>query len=361
MLESDKLSDVKPGSLAVTLLAQEMLLITMRAIELEHFDPNLAGLRLVERPRPEPQRGEVLVRVACAPVNPSDLMSISGTYLHRPELPFVPGIVGVGEVVGHRAGLLGALLKGRRVVMATSPGRDGTWAEYAVTSAALCVPLPKGLLDEDAVNLIANGATAIGLVETLRKGGHKAAVLTAAGGELGRMVNAMARSHGLTLVNVVRSESQLAVLRELGALHIVNSTDADFQHRLEMLVKQTRATGAIDAIAGDMTRSLMTALPRGSTVYVVGRLSGHPLCFDGLEFLIGRQLTLKGFDITSWLLSQCLPRRLQIANRARKLIDDGHRTRVQHRSSLEDGARNLAELTQHTTRGKTLIYPALRA
>lgn len=332
----------------------------MRAIELEYFDSNFAGLRLVDRPRPEPQRGEALVRVACAPVNPADVMSISGTYLHRPKLPFVPGMVGVGEVVGHRAGLLGAMLKGRRVVMSTRPGRDGTWAEYAVTSVALCVPLTKGLRDEDAVNLIANGATAIGLVETLRQGGHKAAVLTAPGGDLGRMVNALARSHGLSLVNVVRSESQLAVLRELGAVHIVNAADGDFQHRLEALVKQTRATAAIDAIAGDTTRSLMAALPRGGTVYVVGRLSGQPLRFDGLEFLVGKQLTLKGFDITSWLFSQNLPRRLQIANRARKLIDDGHRTRVQHRSSLEDGARNLAALTQYTTGGKTLLYPELR-
>ena len=298
--------------------------------------------------------------MTCAPVNPADVMSISGTYLQRPTLPFVPGIVGVGEVVGHRAGLLGAMLKGRRVVMSARSGRDGTWAEYAVTSAALCVPLTKGLHDEDAVNLIANGVTAIGLVEILRQGGHKAFVLTAAGGDLGRMVNTVARSHGLTVVNVVRSASQFAVLRELGALHIVDAADTDFQRRLEQLVKQTRATAALDAIAGDMTRNLMTALPRRSTVYVVGRLSGQPLCFDGLAFLIGKQLTLKGFDITSWLFSQSLPRRLQIANRARKLIDDGHRTRVQHRATLEDGARNLAALIQHTTGGKTLLYPELR-
>ena len=63
---------------------------TMRALELRSYEGTDDSLAVVERPVPRPGKGEVLVRVAASPVNPSDLMFLRGMYV-RKKLPVVPG------------------------------------------------------------------------------------------------------------------------------------------------------------------------------------------------------------------------------------------------------------------------------
>ncbi|MFM9026011.1 MAG: alcohol dehydrogenase catalytic domain-containing protein [Planctomycetaceae bacterium] len=75
----------------------------MRAALLETFS-GPAGVRVVELPVPVPRRGEILVRVICSPVNPSDVLYCSGTYASPPTLPVVPGFEGCGIVVASGGG-----------------------------------------------------------------------------------------------------------------------------------------------------------------------------------------------------------------------------------------------------------------
>ncbi|MDQ3805658.1 MAG: alcohol dehydrogenase catalytic domain-containing protein, partial [Acidobacteriota bacterium] len=138
---------------------------TMRAVELRSYEGGEAGLTVVEKPVPRPGRGEVLVRMAAAPVNPSDLMFVRGMYGQRKRLPVVPGFEGSGVVVAAGGGLMARYLKGRRVACAAPFDGDGTWAEYMSAPAAQCIPLRKGVELEHAASMIVNPFTAWALLD----------------------------------------------------------------------------------------------------------------------------------------------------------------------------------------------------
>jgi hypothetical protein len=90
-----------------------------------------------ERPGP----GEVLVRIAASPINPSDLMTVQGLYGVDWTFPLIPGLEGSGRVVGRGDGLLARYLDGPPVACVAD--KQGLWAEYAVTKAARCLACPR--------------------------------------------------------------------------------------------------------------------------------------------------------------------------------------------------------------------------
>src|SRR2546429_5836730 len=71
----------------------------MQALVLSAYGPAPFRLRMESHPLPRPGPGEVLVRVAASPVNPSDLMFLEGRYAFKKELPAIPGIEGTGRSV----------------------------------------------------------------------------------------------------------------------------------------------------------------------------------------------------------------------------------------------------------------------
>lgn len=307
---------------------------------------------------PVPGPGDVLVKLACAPVNPADRMQIAGTYVDRREPPFTPGVTGVGWVVSApKAGALGWYLKGKRVVFSPGPGREGTWADYAVAPAGLCLPLPKDLADADGVNLVANGMTALGLLERVKALRAPAVILTAAAGDVGRLFNRAASEAGVTVVNVVRGSRQKEALAATGVPHVVDGEGPDFATELASLAERLGARVAIDAVAGAMTGRLLAAMPDGAEVIVYGRLSGEPITFDGLEFLVGKHQRLSGFDIRAWLEAKSMPAVLTAARRAAALCRAGAGASAPRRVSLEELVSGFDELGRDQFAGKTLVYP----
>src|SRR4051812_45077417 len=111
---------------------------TMRALELHAEDGRPESLKLVNKPVPTPGPGEVLIKVAAAPINPSDQMFLKGMYGTRKKLPVVPGFEASGTVVAAGSGVVPRFYAGRRVAFVGGEG-DGTWSEYAVSSAMTCI------------------------------------------------------------------------------------------------------------------------------------------------------------------------------------------------------------------------------
>ena len=123
--------------------------------------------------------------------------------------------------------------------------------------------LPEGTRPRDGASALINPLTALGMVETLRREGHRALVHTAAASNLGRMLNRLCRKEGIALVNIVRSEAQAALLAEDGAEHVLNSGEDGFAAALEEVLAETGATMAFDAIGGGtMASTLLTAMER---------------------------------------------------------------------------------------------------
>src|SRR5262245_27971629 len=134
---------------------------TMRAVQLRDYDGKPGSLTVAEISLPRPGPGEVLVRVSASPVNPSDLMFITGRYGFKKPLPATPGLEGSGTVVEAGSGLMARFMKGRRVACAAADPKTsgGMWAEYIVTAAQFCVPLRKNVDMEQGATMLVNPLT----------------------------------------------------------------------------------------------------------------------------------------------------------------------------------------------------------
>lgn len=146
----------------------------MRALELSSYD-GLAALKLIDKPIPEAKPGQILVKVAAAAVNPSDLMFVRGQYGFTKTLPTVPGFEASGRVVAGNGRYARALV-GRRVACGVQREGDGTWAEYVLADARSCLPLLPRVTFEQGATLLVNPFTAWALVEKAKREGHRAVV-----------------------------------------------------------------------------------------------------------------------------------------------------------------------------------------
>ena len=95
-------------------------------------------IHAVEFEAPQLEAGQALVRVIASPVNPSDLLTLTGEYGDLPPLPAIGGREGVGRVAE-----LGAAAQGPAVgQMVLLPIGCGSWSTHVVTDAARLMPLP---------------------------------------------------------------------------------------------------------------------------------------------------------------------------------------------------------------------------
>jgi NADPH:quinone reductase-like Zn-dependent oxidoreductase len=287
---------------------------------------------VTEAPGPD----EVLVRMEAAPINPSDLglligpadiatLATSGPADRPVTTADIPpqrmkamaarldqsmpvGNEGAGTVV--QAGANAAHLLGKKVSMAGG----AMYAQYRKIASSGAMPLPEGASAADGASMFVNPLTALGFVETMKAEGHKAIVHTAAASNLGQMLNRICLKDGVPLVNIVRSAEQAAILREIGATIILDSSAEDFQAQLTEACHATGATLAFDAIGGgtlanQILHAMEAAASRGQPysrygssvlkqVYIYGMLDVGPTYLD-------RQFGLS-WSVSGWLLTPFL-------------------------------------------------------
>jgi NADPH2:quinone reductase len=266
---------------------------------------------------PAPAENEVLVRIEASPINPSDIgllfgaadmssavfsRNASGPVVTAPiperamksmagrldqSLPV--GNEGAGVVVAAGASPTAQALMGRTVAVLAG----AMYAQYRCVPADQCLPLPAGATAAQGASAFVNPLTALGMVETMRREGHKALVHTAAASNLGQMLNRICIKDGIGLVNIVRSTQQAELLRGIGARYVVDSSTDNFMQELTDALVATGATIAFDAIgggrlAGQILSGMEAAANRtakeysryGSTtfkqVYIYGGLDTRP-------------------------------------------------------------------------------------
>lgn len=241
-----------------------------------------------------PGDDEIVVRVEATPVNPSDsglllgpadlsLIDASGepggarlTLTVPPaRLGAVSGRIGQSLPIGNEgagtviaAGRNVAALQGKRVGMYGG----GMYADYRKIDIRDVIALPEGASAAEGASMFINPLTALGFVETARREGHKAIVHAPAASNLGQMLQRICLADGIPLVNIVRSGEQAALMRSIGATHVLNSKDEDFTARLTDVIAETGATIAFDAIGGgalgvDILRAMERAAGRKPGAY----------------------------------------------------------------------------------------------
>ncbi len=270
----------------------------MHAVQLD--EPN-GGLTLREIPTPHPQAGQVLIRMAAAPINPSDLGSLTGVgYSGELQFPFTPGLEGSGTVVEAGKGWMPRLLNGRRVACSAPLPGNGTWAEYMVTSAQSCIPLNKNVSLEQGALALVNPLTALAMFEIAKRGKHRAIVSTPAASALGGMILRVGKQRNVPVIHIVRRQAQVEQVRRQGGELVLNSSDPDFVEQLRATAHEYQATLFLDAIGGSMTQQLADAAPFGSTILMYSRLSQQDSLIDALTALV-KHLHFEGWFLPNWL------------------------------------------------------------
>ena len=277
-------------------------------------------LSLVSVPIPTPAPNELLVRIDAAPINPSDLGLLLGAadmstakmslgangpvvtaripdramkgMAGRLDESMPVGNEGAGVVVGAGASGAAQALLGKTVAVLGG----AMYSQYRCVPMEQCLLLPEGTTPAEGASSFVNPLTALGMVETMRREGHKALVHTAAASNLGQMLNRICLQDNVGLVNIVRKQEQEDLLRASGAKYVCNTGSATFMQDLTDALAETGATIAFDAIgggklAGQILSCMEAALNRtakeysryGSTthkqVYIYGGLDMSPTEF----------------------------------------------------------------------------------
>jgi len=216
---------------------------------------------------------DLIIKMIASPINPSDLGSLgmvarfgrdavvagetpstvsaplpeaaAGMFAGKTHLAV--GSEGTGVVVAAGASPEAQALIGKNVAGTFG----GCYAQYAkaTTDLDMFSVVPDGTGVEGA-SLFVNPLTVVGFVHTMREEGHKAIVHTAAASNVGRMLVKHCKEEGIQLVNIVRKEEGVAVLKALGAEFVVSSSAPTFKEDLLAAVLATGATIAFDATGG---------------------------------------------------------------------------------------------------------------
>ena len=330
----------------------------MRAVQICAYDGKPESISLAELPVPRPGSGQVLVRVSASPINPSDLMFLRGVYGFKKPLPAVPGFEGSGTVVESGGGTMSRFLKGRRVACAAVDPKSshGMWAEYVVTSAKSCIPLSKGVTMEQGAMMLVNPLTAWALVDTARRGHHKAIVQTAAASALGKMVVKLGRKFSIPVINVVRRVEQVSILEAMSAENVLNSNDEGFDRNLKKLCHDLGATIGFEAVSGEMSGRILRAQPDGSELLVYGALSLSATQIDPMS-LIFEGKRVRGFWLSEWLRHLNVVSQVKIGRHVQGLLGDDLKTEIHARLPLEQVGSALEQYAANMTSGKILLMP----
>lgn len=288
-------------------------------------------ISLAEVPIPEPKEDEVLVRVEASPINPSDLgllfgmadmttASVSGSedrpvvtadvpenvmraVAARIDQSLAVGNEGAGVVIKAGESGIAQELMGKTVAILGG----AMYAQYRCIKAKDCLLMHEGVTPAEGASCFVNPLTALGFVETMRVEGYTALVHTAAASNLGQMLNKICIGDGVELVNIVRKQEHVDLLKGIGAKHICNSSESTFMEELVDALVETGATLAFDATGGGkLAGQILTAMEiaanktakefsrYGSTthkqVYIYGGLDRSPTTFNrafGMAWGIG--------------------------------------------------------------------------
>ena len=230
---------------------------------------------------PDPGDGEVLIKVQATPINPSDLGLLVGpadvSSLKEVEKGSVVEMKvpdGLIRSVAARfdqnlpvgnegSGIVESAGKGAEHLIGKTVGLAGgaMYSEYRCVPASSCLVMNDGTTAEQAASCFVNPLTALGMVETMRMENHTGLVHTAAASNLGQMLIKICLAEDIPLVNIVRKEEHVDLLKSLGANYVCNSSLDSFMDDLVEALVQSGSTLGFDATGGGkLSSQILTAM-----------------------------------------------------------------------------------------------------
>ncbi|WP_370300715.1 NAD(P)H-quinone oxidoreductase [Pseudooceanicola sp.] len=258
----------------------------MRAVEIsEPGGPEV--LKLVERPVPTPNHGQVILKVAYAGVNRPDALQRAGSYAPPPDASDLPGLEAAGEVVALGEGVTG-LAKGDKVC-ALLPG--GGYAEYVATPAAHCLPVPEGMALREAACLPETYFTVWSNV--FMRGGLTAGerfLVHGGSSGIGTTAIQLAHAFGARVFATAGSAEKCQACTDLGAERALNYRDEDF---VKVMKEEGGANLILDMVGGDYIPRNLKSLAEDGRLVQIAFLQG-PVVEVNFALMMVRRLTITG-------------------------------------------------------------------
>lgn len=262
---------------------------TMNAVEIRTpGGPEV--LQPCSRPVPQPQAGEVLIRVAAAGVNRPDCLQRAGAYPPPPGASDLPGLEVAGCVAACGDGVDWPL-PGTRVCALCN---GGGYAGYVVVPAGQCLPVPAGWSDIEAAALPETFFTVwTNLFERGRLAAGESVLVHGGAGGIGSTAIRLATAFGATVYASAAGPEKCAACVDAGAVRAIDRTHEDFV----TVVREASAGRGVDVIldivgAGYLARHLDLLAPDGRLVLIAG-LQGYKAELN-LWTLLAKRLTVTG-------------------------------------------------------------------
>jgi NADPH:quinone reductase-like Zn-dependent oxidoreductase len=241
----------------------------------------MAGMKLVERPKPQPSINDVVVQVYASGFVNTELgwPSTWTDRLDRDRTPSIPGHELAGVVTALGYGTTG-LSVGQRVFGLTDWYRDGTLAEYAAVEARNLAPLPGDVDFTVGASLPISGLTTWqGLFEHGRLRAGQSVIAHGAAGAVGSMVTQLARLAGAYVIGTGRAADRQKAL-DFGANEFVDLDN-------EVLEDVGAVDLVLDLIGGDIgKRSARLVRAGGTLVSIVGPVEARPADGLAVDFVV---------------------------------------------------------------------------
>ena len=310
------------------------------------------SIQPVEFEKPVLADGQVLIEVLAAPINPSDVLTLTGEYGILPPLPAVGGNEGVGKIVEHGPGVEQPAV-GQTVLL---PVGIGTWSTHVVAPAAGLVPLPNEADPKQLSMVTVNPPTASLLLSQfadLKEGDW--VIQNAANSGVGSYVIQLAKIRGYKTINVVRRESAIDGVKKVGGDAVLVDSE-DLPAQVEEITGGANLKLAIDAVGGGATGRLASCL-KGGTVVNYGALSGEP-CAVSPKSLIFENVDLKGFWLSKWFQDASEQDKMSVYGELIQLIATGKlNTEIHATYTVEQIKEAVAVAAEGGRHGKILIVP----
>ena len=356
-------------------------------------------LSIAKVEKPVPGDDEVLIEVQASPINPSDLglllsfaadvqnINVTGsgddTVATMPVHPALMGSLkprldesmpvgneGAGVIID--AGINAKDLIGKTVGLAGG----AMYSQYRCVPAASCLVMDEGTTPKQAASSFVNPLTALAFVETMKMENHTALVHTAAASNLGQMLVKICKDDGIQLVNIVRKQEQVDLLKSIGAEYVCNTSDESFMDDLVTALVETGATLGFDAtgggnngeLPGQILAAMEIAANKNATeysrygsdtykqVYIYGGLDQSPTV---LKRAFGLSWGLGGWLLTPMIgkigMERFQEMRMRVAREIRTTFASSYAKEISFEEMLQP--ETIREYAKQATGKKYLVNP----
>ncbi|MGZ7042473.1 MAG: quinone oxidoreductase family protein [Thermoanaerobaculia bacterium] len=308
------------------------------------------ALQFLEVDRPEPGKGQAVVRLEAIGVNFVDVYYRTGLYIL--PLPFTPGSEGAGRVHAVGEGVTDVRV-GDRVCWAMVPG---SYAEYAVLPADKLVAIPDGIDAKTAAAVMLQGMTAhyLAVSTYTLKQGDRALVHAAAGGA-GALLVQVAKIFGARVIGTVSNDEKARIAREAGADDVIDYTKSDFEEEVMRITAGAGVNVVYDSVGKTTFDKSLNCVARRGVLALFGQSSGPVPAFEP------SRLAKNGIYLTRPSLAHYTATRDELLWRARDVfqwIASGKlRIRIDRELPLKDATEAHRWLEARKSKGKVLLIP----